>query len=361
MANLEKIKKIALAAAKKEVPSEFSAEYNLETVDAALAGEIGAMCTSINEFQRNKYDIFEIITTVVDEIVPKKVTDRVSMFAEVRSVPQGQRAVFRRKGLGRNRAKQFITQVGLSGIYETFRLDSETFTVAAHAIGGGARLDFERFLDGAETIGEYMEIVTEGMEEATYYEIVKALQAAYNAANRPATNKYEANNFDSEAMAKLISIVKAYHDSAIIFACPEFVEEMGPDVLVPSLNTQAYQNIYSPRDLEDLANYGRIRIFRGTPIVEIPQNFVDVTNQKTAINPQYAYILPAGGEKVVKIVFEGQTQVYDWINPDNSIEIMTYKKIGAAIMTHHDWCIYKNYGLEDTSASFYGFATDYND
>lgn len=358
MANLNKIKKIALAAAKREVPSEFSAEYNLDTVDAALAGEIGAMCTSINEFQRNKYDIFEIITTVVDEVVPRKVTDRVSMFAEVRTVPQGQRAVFRKKGLGRNRAKQFITQVGLSGIYETFRLDSETFTVGAHAIGGGARLDFERFLDGAETISEYMEIVTEGLEEATYYEIVKALQAAYNVANRPAVNKYESNTFDSAEMQKLISIVKAYHDSAIIFACPEFVEAMGPDVLVPG--TAGYQAIYSPRDLEDIANYSRVRVFRGTPIVEIPQNFIDTANEKTAINPQYAYILPAGGEKVVKIVFEGNTQVYDWVNPDNSIEIMTYKKIGSAIMTHHDWCIYKNNGLEDTSASFYGFANDYD-
>ena len=353
MADLKKIKKIALAAARREVPSEFSAEYNLDTVDAALAGEIGAMCTSINEFQRNKYDIFEIITTVVDDIVPKKVIDRVSMFAEVQTVPQGQKAVFRRKGLGRNRAKQFITQVGLSGIYETFRLDSETFTVAAHSIGGGARLDFERFLDGAETIGEYMDIVTEGMEDATYYEIVKALQAAYNAANRPDVNKYMGNTFNSAAMAKLIGIVKAYHDSAVIFACPEFVEQMGPDVLVPG--TTAYQAIYSPKDLEAIAETGRVRVFRGTPIVEIPQNFIDVSNQKTAINPQYAYILPAGREKVVKIVFEGATQVYDWVNPDQSIEIMTYKKIGSAIMTHHDWCIYVNTGLEDTSASFYGF------
>ena len=70
MANLDKIKKIALAAAKREVPSEFSAEYNLDTVDAALAGEIGAMCTSINEFQRNKYDIFELNEVLFDNDLP---------------------------------------------------------------------------------------------------------------------------------------------------------------------------------------------------------------------------------------------------------------------------------------------------
>ena len=353
MANLDKIKKIALAAAKRQVPAEFSAEYDLNTIDAALIGELGNMCDSIQQFQRNKFDLFEIMTTVIDEIVPKKVIDRLAMFAEVRNVPNGQKAMFRINSIGRNRAKQFITQVGLSGVYETFRLDSTSFEVSAHAIGGGARLDWDRFLDGAENLADYMDIVTEGMEDAAYYEVVKALQAAFNAANRPEANKYIGNGFDSAEMAKLISIVKAYHDNAIIFACPEFIDAMGPDVIVPAGTN--YQAIYSPRDIEDIANSGRIKVFRGTPVVEIPQSFVDMNNEKTAINPQYAYVLPAGKEKIVKIVFEGSTQMWDWVNRDQSVEIMAYRKLGAAILTNHDWCIYLNEDIQDTSDSFYGF------
>ena len=75
---------------------------------------------------------------------------------------------------------------------------------------------------------------------------------------------------------------------------------------------------------------------------------------KTWINPQFAYVLPAGKEKIVKIVFEGATQMWDFINRDQSIEIHTYKKMGAAIMTHHNWGIYQNTSIPDTSDFPYG-------
>ena len=83
--------------------------------------------------------------------------------------------------------------------------------------------------------------------------------------------------------------------------------------------------------------------------------FVDENNVQTWINPQNAYILPTGKEKVVKIVFEGNTQVWDLKNPDNSMEIHTYKKIGTAIMTYHNWGIYQNTGIANNSYDPYGF------
>lgn len=348
MATIKEIKELALYAAKRQAPTNFT----VESVDKALRDEMLKMADSINNFNRNKYDIFEIMIETIDEIVPKKVIDRVSAFAEVRTVPQGQKTIFKKR-VGRNRAKQFLTQVGLSGVYETFRLDTTSFEVAAHAVGGAGTIDFERFLDGAEDMAEIMDIITEGLEDAVYYEILKALQAAYKTAGRPEANQVYENHFDADAMAKLINVAKAYSDGVAIFATPEFVAAMGPDAIVPG--TANYQGIYSPRDIEDIANTGRIRIFRGTPIIEIPQSFIDENNVKTAINPQFAYVLPTGREKVVKIVLEGATQMWDWINKDQSIEINAYKKMGAAILTQHDWCIYINTGIEDTSASFYGF------
>jgi hypothetical protein len=75
-------------------------------------------------------------------------------------------------------------------------------------------------------------------------------------------------------------------------------------------------------------------------VVQIPQSYVDETNSETVVDGHYAYVLPAGKEKVVKIVFEGNTQIWDLKNPDNSMEIHAYKKMGAAILTHHNWGIY---------------------
>ena len=350
MATIKELKDLALHAVRGTAPANFTAE----TVDDALRGEIAEMCSSINQFQRNKHDIFDIIITAADEIVPNKVIDAMGIFAEVKQVAQGQKALFRRGLVGRNRAKKFLTQVGLSGVYETFRLDNETFELGGHAIGGGARIDFERFLDGADTMSDLMDIITEGLTDAAYGEVQKCLVAAAKAVGRPDANKVTEAGFNGDHMFKLVTTVKAYGGNAVIFAAPEFVGAMGPDAIVPVTANGNYGGVYHPQDIDAIHNQGYINIFRGTPVVQLPQSYTDESNTTTWINPQFAYVLPTGKEKVVKVVFEGQTQMWDQVNRDQSIEIMAYKKMGAAILTHHNWGIYQNTSIPDTSDFPYG-------
>lgn len=341
MAALNEIKELALHVVRGTAPTN----YSCDNVETAYKSEIDGLIGSVNKFMKNRYDIYEIIIEVADEIVPKKAIDVLGQFAEIKTVGQGQRAMFKRGRLGKNRAKKFLTQVGLSGVYETFRLDTDTFEVRAHAVGGAARLDFERFLDGAENITELMEIINEGLVEAVYLEVQKALIAAVNNAKMPARNKFVGNAFNGGAMQRIIGTVKAYGTDAVIFATPEFVEAMGPDAIAVIGGTANYQGIYHPDDIDAIHKTGRVKIFRGTPIVEIPQSFVDETNTAVYIDPQYAYVLPTGGDKVVKVVFEGQTQIYDAVNRDNSIEINIYKKLGVGILTFHNWGVYVNTSL----------------
>ena len=258
--------------------------------------------------------------------------------------------MFKRK-LGKNRAKKFLTQVGLSGVYETFRLDTETFTVEAHAVGGAGTIDFDRMLDGSENMADIMDIITEGLTDSVFYEVQKALVAAYNAAGVPAANRKTGSTFVAKDMQDLVNIVRSYGTSAVIFACPEFVAAMGPD----QIGDSSYKAVYSPKDIEDIANTGYIKMFRGTPIIQMPQSFIDENNDKTAMNPQYAFVLPTGGEKVVKVVLEGPTEMWMRDNRDQSMEINACKKMGAAILTYHNWGIYCNSAITDTSASLYGF------
>ena len=349
MATINELKDLALHAARGTAPANFTAA----NVDDALRGELQAMCSSINNFMRNRYDIYDIIITTADEVVPNKIIETMGIFAEIRQVPQGQKALFKRGGIGRARAKKFLTQVGLAGVYETFRLDNEVFELGAYAVGGGATIDFERFLDGAENMADLMEIITEGLTDAVFGEVQKALIAAKDAVGRPDANKVISDKFEGDKMFKLVSVVKAYGGAAVIFAAPEFVGEMGPDAIVP-VGVAGNQAIYHPDDIDAIHRNGYVNVFRGTPIVQIPQSFIDEKNDKTWINPQFAYVLPAGKEKIVKVVFEGNTQVYDWTNKDQSMEIHTYKKMGAAILTHHNWGIYQNTSIPDTSDFPYG-------
>jgi hypothetical protein len=347
MATIKEIKELALHAARGTAPATFS----VENVNEALVDELNKLAGSINQFMKNRYDIYEILIETADEVAPNRVIDALSPFAEVKVVGQGQKAMFKKK-VGRSRAKKFLTQVGLSGVYETFRLDSTTFEIPAHAVGGAVTIDFERMLDGAESIKDVMDIITEGLVDSVFLEVQKALRGALNATARPTVNKFSQNNFDGAEMMKLISVVRAYGESAVIFAPPEFVAAMGPDAIVPG--DTGVQGVYAPQDIASIHEKGYITMFRGTPIVQIPQSFVDENNQKTWIDPRLAYILPTGGEKVVKVVLEGDTQVNDFKNRDNSMEIHVYKKMGAAILTHYNWAIYENTGITQTLESPYG-------
>ena len=343
---LNEFQDIALHAAKGTAPETFT----VENVNDAFVDGLKELAGSYNQFMKNRYDIYDIIISVIDEILPKNVIDALGAFAEVRQVGQGEKAMFRRS-VGRARAKKFLTQVGLSGVYETFRLDAETFEVGAHAVGGGATIDFERMLDGAESLAEVVGIVTEGLENAVFVEVQKALYAALSV--MPATNKY-AGSWDATEMLKLVNVVRSY-GAPVIFAAPEFVAAMGPDAIVPAI-ANAAQGIYSPKDIEAIHDTGYIQIFRGTPVVQIPQSFVDENNEETYVNPQFAFVMPAGQEKVVKVVLEGQTQIRDHENKDNSMEVYAWKKMGCAILTHHNWAMFKNEDLDDTSAKdIYGF------
>lgn len=353
---LSELKEIALHAAKGTVPACFD-NQNVD-VNAAFRDGLKSLAGSINQFMKNRYDIYDIIVAAIDEIVPKNVISALAPFADVQQVAQGQKAIFKQK-IGKARARKFFTQVGLSGVYETFRLDAKEIELGAHAVGGGATIDFERLLDGAESLADVMDVMTEGLTNAVYVEVQRALRAAFNAQGRPAANKYTDTKFVADEMVKLMSTVRAY-GSPVIFAPPEFVGAMGADAIVPitSYGTPAaagIQGVYSPDDIEMIHRTGYINIFRGAPIVQIPQSFIDENNNKTWIDPQLAYILPSAGEKVVKVVLEGQTQIYDFTNRDNSLEIYAYKKMGCGILAHHNWAIYQNTGITQTYDQPYGY------
>ena len=123
--------------------------------------------------------------------------------------------ILRRKLNSNNRAKQFITRVGLAGVYEVFKLGKaeEAFEVRTSAIGGAAQIGFEEFLDGRVDFAEVTRIVYEGMEELIAKEVAHALKASIN--QLPPANRVAANGFDESEFDRLIYIASAYGVPAI--------------------------------------------------------------------------------------------------------------------------------------------------
>lgn len=342
-------------------------EFSVKDVKETLRAELKTLAPNKYEYEKNKLEIFQIIQESFDEVLPDYVGNFIGQFAEIKSVPNGQRASFIVKR-GRRRAKTFVTEVGLAGVYEAFRLDVDTFEVSAKAYGGAAYIDFERTLDGSEDLVEPLQLLLDGLQEAIYRELLKALITATQNSDMPTANIASTTNFDPAEMQRLCTIAKNYGGgNAVIFATPEFVQEMGPDAIgMPIYGPYALTAnptagsapgyatpVYNPNDIASIAATGYITMFRGTPIVQLPQAFTDENNDTYQVPPQYAFIFPAGNQKIIKVVFEGDTDVRDWQHRDRQMEIEIYKKFGVAILTTNDWCVYENQALATLPSASY--------
>lgn len=339
MAFTKEIFDLAKLAAQNKGYIANAENFSAEDVSESLRGELKKFVGNYYDFQKNKIDLYELIATTIDIILPRRVEAVMGQFAEIQNLPQGARATFRRK-LNRLRARQFVGRVSPAGIYETFRLDSDTFEVYTHAIGGGIRIDWERYLDGTEDWSELISLVNEAMEYQVYKEINTELQNSLSASGRPTANKVE-GSYSKTSMRNLVNTVRAYGSGAVIFATESFVASMGDDLTYgPTVGGLA---TVSAADVEAQRSTGFIGQFYGTPIVVLPNSYTDETNTAWQLDNKYAYVMPTGGEKVVKVVLEGTTVINDLgqLPGDYSMEMMMYKKFGTAILYTNTWGIYK--------------------
>lgn len=327
--------------AKADPSSPVAYSYNgqnlsYEALNDTLRNEMNELAGTNALYRENKNLIFSMIEETLDEVLPKKVSQSYEQFAEVKQFAQGDKPIFRRPLNTRARAKQFVTRVGLAGIYEVFKLgpaESESFEVRTSAIGGAAQIGFEEFLDGRVDFAEVTKIIMDGMDELIYKEVALALKSSIN--QLPPANRVAAAGFDEGAMDRLITIASAY-GTPTIYCTYEFAVRMIPN--------EAWR--YTEAMKTELWNTGRLANYKGTKVVILEQGFEDESNTRKVIDPGYAWIIPTGVDgKPVKIAFEGGTIVDEFSNYDRSCEIQVYKKVGVGCMLANNICSYVDTSL----------------
>lgn len=329
-------KVVANANPSSQVAYSFGEDkFSYADLNDTLRSELRELAGTYALYRENKNTIFSLIEETIDDVLPRKVLEQYGQFAEIKTFAQGDKPVFTQKitTAAKRRAKQFITKVGLAGVYEVFKLDGKSYEVPTSAFGGAAQIGFEEFLDGRVDFADVLDIVMEGLDECVYIEIERALKGAVT--NLQAANKVTGTAFVEADMDRLISVADSY-GKATIYCTYEFAATMVPAEgwRSDAMKDQRWNNGY-------LANY------KGHNVIVLPQSYEDETNSKKVIDPAYAWIIPTGGnDRPVKVAFEGQAIVREIENADMSREVQVYKKLGVAAIVTNNICVYVNTSLK---------------
>ena len=336
MDNMKDIVDLAVATVTKEnIPSEFTAA----DLENSLREQLSAF-QDYKYLRKHAADLYEIIEEVANVIIPKKVLEQFGGFAEIRRKGYGEKISFTLR-TGKYRGKKFVTKAGDQGIYKTFGLDNRELVMQPRVYAGATRLEIEDFLLGRISMNELLDVLTEALSEKLYIEIQKALVASFSDENRPEANKVEADGFVAEEFDKLIKTVRAYGDSVNIYCTFAFASKL--------YNTPGWSTSLITKDAEDIRNQGYVGTYKGCNVVVLAQSFADDSNTETLINDAYAYIMPTGLEKPVKIAFEGPTFVRNFTDAVLSQEISLEQMFDVAVLSHNYWAIYKDTSLEPES------------
>lgn len=334
---IELAKANARASLNPSVAYSFGGEkLSADALNKTFIKELNELGSTPQSFRENENLIYTLIEVSLTEVLPQKVLQAYGQFADVRTFAQGDRPVYkvRISEASKKRAKQFVTRVGLAGRYEVFKLDGYSLEVPTAAYGGASRVEWEELLDGRMTMNDYYSLVLEGMDEAVYREIANALVATVG--NIKAANKTVQTAFNEAAMDQLLMTADAYGKSTI-YCTFEFAATM-----IPADSTH-----WSDGMKDQIWNNGYFTTYKGHQVIILPQSFTDETNSEKVIDPSYAWVIPTGAEKPVKVAFEGGAQVKSFENRDWSTEIQTYQKLGVATyMVNPGICVYQNTSLK---------------
>ncbi len=330
------MKTVAKADSSSPVAYSFGdKKYGYAELNNALREEFKELAGTYSLYRENKNTIFNLIEQTIEDVLPKRVMEEYSQFAEIKTFNQGDKPIFTQKitQASRRRAKQFIGKVGLAGLYEVFKLDGTSYEVTTNAIGGAAQIGFEEFLDGRVDFADVLDIVLEGLDACIYVEIEKQLRGAIG--NIQPANKSSQAGFVESEMDRLIGIADSYGGKSAIYCTFDFAATIVPDTnwISDELRNQKWNNGY-------IGNY------KGHNVIILPQSYEDEQNTVKVIDPSFAYIIPVGAEKPVKIALEGGTIVDEYTNYDRSREVQIYKKIGVRAIFSNAICVYENTKLK---------------
>ena len=261
--------------------------------------------------RRNKNEVFEVIEDTITVEVAKGFNDNefFNQFVDNRNLSLGDRNDFWTDD------NIILTVSKVAGNHHDLsmqRLGAGTsYTVGTSWYGIAVGGDIELFLTGRKNFADFVNAAAKAfvkkVQDDLYAQVMNLDNTVPNALKGTGT-------LDATSKVKfdqIIEDVSTANDGAevVIF---------GTKTALKALNALAEVDWRSDSQKQDVANFGRLGAYETTTLIEIPQRFgnnVDFTANQAdlprLVDSKTLLIMPAMGDKFVKFVDEGDTQIYE--------------------------------------------------
>lgn len=272
---------------------------------------------------------FSVINKLVDMIIPDVVTEDFLNVANTQTIGYGDSAVFDIKsgdlftvvknGNSRRHVegqRQFTGQKALVPTNHTVTTE----------------VDYYRVLAGKESFADYAMKVVLSIESEIAIDIMAAVKDSFDTL----TANFKENAFSEAAFKKLATRVGAANGGARPIAIGT---ELGLGTIMPQ--SDALKMGLG----ETFAKIGYLPVFKGVPLVAIGQK-IDWASEDYdfALDDQYIYMISPQTQKLVQVVFEGNTlTIADAMFANNNLtqKVSLHKRWTCAIITNAKYGIMK--------------------
>lgn len=340
-----------------------SGDFSAADINRAAINEIKTEFFAEDEvinyksIRRHENEIFDLIETKVDEILPAKLQDTFGRFAEIKSFPRNAKVEFYIEKLGHNRAKLVISKGAREGTYRAARLDNRTFALDSRNYTAGVYISCEELLAGTRTLSEMYNDIVEGFSEEIMREIYNELTSGATLSGYDRIDGGDSAN---------VSVTKAALGDAIDKVMP-YVSAYGVPTIFGSL--EALSSISNPlaatvvaansQDSMDIRENGFVQVYKGHRLVVLPNYLIDLKNNTWFYDPSWVFVIP-GDIKPVKVGMVGETMMRRNKDTQGGETWDAEKEMGVGITMANNFAVIKVTDIASANGAQSFNATDYH-
>lgn len=275
-------------------------------------------------FNKNKWDVYQIMSEVLSVGLGELLIGKFDNFAEVRDTQLGDAIEF----IVEDKSLFRVATIADGNVdIRRQKLYQGKLAIATEKLAIKIYEEFDRFIAGRIDWATMVDRVQLSYAHEVSLRIYNAIYDSYDTLTAPFQ---VSGTFDETKLLDAIAHVEASTGQrAVVFgtkrALAKIITADTSDGMKDKLNL--------------LGHYG---MFRGTDLLELPQAHKSGTNE-FAIADDFLLVVP-NGEKIVKIILEGDVYIYDTEagqRNDEQIEFFFGRKVGVGVLKSDNYAIYK--------------------